>query len=219
MKHALSFLSAALVSVALLTGCTSSKTDDYKCSTDFCDDEDLEKIVIQPELNDSIIIHSVKNWKTENGNYEVAINGVCAQDSVWDWIFCSYRNLRVKYRIVWLNEKNAEIPTSEKPQWQYVDLMSNSDFGAIYIAPNKNCKNFKFYIQKVTPEEWANYAEKSVPAAAMKKNSSSSTSSATTPAAAKPAVKPADKQATPEPVKAVLGSDAKKAPAQKNEGK
>ena len=152
MKIQNKFVIAGMIALPLIfAGCASDKLTP--------EEEKFEKekknIIIDKDMEDEIEIKAIRRWETEHGLSKVLIRARARVTGCFEWVFCSYKTLPIAYRFAWYDADGKEVENPLSINWSILNAQYDEELGFNSSSPDKNAKNFKLFIKKVTKENEA----------------------------------------------------------------
>ena len=152
MKIQNRFVIAGMIALPLFfAGCASDKLTPEQEKFE----KEKKNIVIDKNMDDEIDIKAIRRWESEHGLSKVVIHARARTTGCFEWVFCSYKTLPIAYRFAWYDANGAEVESPLSINWSILNAQYGEELGFNSSSPDKNAKNFKLFIKKVTKENEA----------------------------------------------------------------
>ena len=152
MKIQNKFVIAGMIALPLIfAGCASDKLTPEQEKFE----KEKKNIIIDKDMEDEIEIKAIRRWETEHGLSKVLIRARARVTGCFEWVFCSYKTLPIAYRFAWYDADGKEVENPLSINWSILNAQYDEELGFNSSSPDKNAKNFKLFIKKVTKENEA----------------------------------------------------------------
>ena len=157
MKIQNKFVIAGMIALPLIfAGCASDKLTPEQEKFE----KEKKNIIIDKDMEDEIEIKAIRRWETEHGLSKVLIRARARVTGCFEWVFCSYKTLPIAYRFAWYDADGKEVENPLSINWSILNAQYDEELGFNSSSPDKNAKNFKLFIKKVTKENEAQLLKK-----------------------------------------------------------